>query len=200
MRKPGWIPAALLFGAAPLQAQAHLNSVDIGDFWLGVLHPLTTLEDALAILALGLLAGQCGERNGLKACGVFSLLLAVGALAAINGVAGAWVGWINLASLLLLGGFVALRWTPPPVLMGLGTVFGLTHGIANGVEIVDPVKPWLFIPGLVTGGFFVTFYTMLAVVNLKPWWTQIGVRVIGSWIAAIGLLIIALDSLPRPGA
>ena len=53
-----------------------------GDFYGGVLHPLTALEHALPILALGLLAGQQGERAARWLVLVFPLALLIGAVLA----------------------------------------------------------------------------------------------------------------------
>lgn len=191
--------AIVLLALVPLQAQAHLSGVKVGDFWLGVLHPLTNLVDALAVLGLGLLAGQSGEAAGLRVAGTYAGLMALGGFVALHGVGGAWVGWINLASLFIVGGLVALslglpRW----LLIAMATIFGLSHGMANGAEMTAGVNAWLLLPGLAVSGFFAAFYAMFIVIKLTPWWTKIGVRVIGSWIAAIGLLVIALNIL-KPG-
>jgi len=184
----------------PIQAQAHLSGVQIDDFWLGALHPLITLVDALAILALGMLAGQSGEVAGLRVAATFAAMMGAGATASLYNIEGPWVGWITTGSLLVLGGLVALSMQLPLLLLlALAMISGFAHGMSIGLEIEDPIKPWQFIPGVAVAGFFGTFYAMFMVVKLKPWWTKIGVRVIGSWIAAVGLLLVALDSL-KPAA
>lgn len=193
----GWL--SLLLALLPLHADAHLGGVKTDDFWLGVLHPLTTLENALAMLALGLLAGQNGEKAGLRVAGVFALAMTAGAVLGMLGLAGGWATWASLLSLIVLGGLVALALPLGlPLLIGLAALGGLAHGATNGAEIVPPVKPLLFIAGLTIAGFMATFYAMFVVLHLKPWWTRIGVRVAGSWIAANGLLVAALNSLGKP--
>ncbi|GAC1632985.1 MAG: HupE/UreJ family protein [Nevskia sp.] len=178
----------------PAPAYAHLSGVKVDDFWLGLLHPLISLEDAAAFVALGLLAGQAGETKGLRTVATFCLGLGLGAMLGASGVQGPWVSGLDLASLILLGALVAIaRELPLLLLLLLAAVFGLAHGLNNGIEAVPPVKPWLFALGLMAAGFFVPFYGMLLVTKLKPWWTKIGVRVVGSWIAATGLLVLALD-------
>ena len=53
-----------LLAVAPLTVQAHLVSTRFGDFYGGMLHPLSALEHALPWLAVGLLAGFQGARFG----------------------------------------------------------------------------------------------------------------------------------------
>ena len=56
------------------------------------------------------------------------------------------------------------------------------------------IKPYLFIPGVGLAGLVVTGYGMIMtdyVLRRKVGWMTIAVRVAGSWIAAIGLLVLA---------
>jgi urease accessory protein len=80
------------------------------------------------------------------------------------------------------------------VYLALALVFGLSHGFANGTAVTPLVKPYLFIPGVGLAGLVVTGYGVIMtdyVQRRKVGWMTIAVRVAGSWIAAIGLLVLA---------
>ena len=58
-----WLAATLALVAVPLEAQAHLVNTRLGDFYGGMLHPLTGFEDALPWLALAVLAAFQGPHR-----------------------------------------------------------------------------------------------------------------------------------------
>jgi hydrogenase/urease accessory protein HupE len=65
---------------------------------------------------------------------------------------------------------------------------GLVHGLLNGVAL----KEGAGILGLI--GIMATLFVIVAIVSalivsLKQPWTRIVVRVAGSWVAAIGMLM-----------
>lgn len=187
--------AALAMGAA-CDAQAHTVMRGAGDFYAGALHPLTSIEDVLPIVMLGLLAGQ----NGLKRCQftlwLLPLAFALGACVALQWpmLRGAFV--VNLGSAVILGALLAAAWRLPSwVIFALALGFGITHGYANGVEIVGAIRPPIFIGGMMAAVFIVTGYT----VALADWmqrlpvgWARIAIRVAGSWSVAIAMLAISV--------
>ena len=76
----------------------------------------------------------------------------------------------------------------------LVVVFGLSHGFANGEAVTQTTKAYLFIPGIGVAGLAVLAYGTLMVdflLKRKSSWIPIAVRVAGSWIAAIGVLVLA---------
>ena len=67
-------------------------------------------------------------------------------------------------------------------------VVGFVHGVLNGVAL----KAGAGILGLI--GIMTTLFVIIAIVSafivsLKQPWTRIVVRVAGSWVAAIGMLM-----------
>ena len=178
----------------PAGAHAHSSIKGVGDFYAGFLHPLTALEHVLPFLALGILCGQQGARAQ-AALPVFWVALMLGATVAlwVPGLPG--VDFTNILSALILGGLIAAAFPlPSPVYLALALVFGLSHGYANGTAITPLVKPYLFIPGVGLAGLVVTGYGVIMtdyVLRRKIGWMTIAVRVAGSWIAAIGLLVLA---------
>jgi len=187
----------VLAGALALHASsacAHSGIKGIGDFYVGALHPLTAPEHVLTFLALGILAAQQSPR-GERSVIVFCLALALGAGLALAVPAPPGIGLVNLASALIVGALVALgKPLPRPLLVALAAVFGLSHGFANGVEITGGTRAWLFIPGMTIAALASIGYVMILVgwlLRRKAGWIAIAVRVAGSWIAAIGMLVLA---------
>lgn len=65
-------------------------------------------------------------------------------------------------------------------------------GWANGIEITAAVSPIRFIAGLGLVALLVVTYGVGIVRRFRAPWMQIGVRVAGSWIAAVGILVSGL--------
>jgi urease accessory protein len=114
-------------------------------------------------------------------------------LPAIKGLA-----LFNISTAIVLGLLVAVAWTLPAVVFfSIAVICGLSHGYANGAVIGGNVNPWLFIPGVGLAGLAVLAYGMLMtdfILGRKIGWMQIALRVAGSWIAAIGILVLATSA------
>jgi urease accessory protein len=175
-------------------AYAHSAARGTNDFYAGALHALTALEHALPFLALGILAGQQG-RKAEPVLLAFCLALAAGATAAIWIPPLPYVGLLNIVSAILFGGLVAASWSLPMSLCyGLAVVFGVSHGFANGAGMIEQTRPYLYIPGVALAGLAMTAYGLFVtdyLLRRKAGWIHIAVRVAGSWIAAIGILVLA---------
>lgn len=184
--------AGLLAGSLPAQAAAHSLGKRLGDFYGGLLHPVATLEHALPIAALALLAGQQGARSGRVLLAVFPVALVVGLLAYLRLPELAWIDAVNLASFVLLGGLVAAAWRLHSwAIAALGIVFGLSHGFTHGAEVTRETSLLLFASGVGIGGTaLVTVASAVAVaLGERADWSRVGVRVAGSWVAAVGVLL-----------
>lgn len=186
------VTACLLFAAD--SAFAHSATRGAGDFYAGALHALTAPEHLLPFLAFGILAGQQG-RKAEPVLLVFCLSLAAGATAALWAVPVPYVGLLNIVSAILFGALVAASWSLPMALCyGLALAFGLSHGFANGAGMIEQTKPYLYIPGVALAGFAVTACGLMVtdyLLRRQAEWIHIAVRVAGSWIAAIGILVLA---------
>lgn len=177
-----------------IYAEAHTASKAAGDFYAGVLHPLTALEHVLSFAALGILAGQKGSKAQ-SAVMLFALATMLGAVSARWIPALPYVGLTNILSAVVLGMLIAIAWRLPLLLVyGLAVLFGLTHGFANGAALGPEMKAYLFVPGLGLAALVVAAYGMIVtdyLLQRRVGWLQIAVRVAGSWIAAIGVLVLA---------
>jgi len=176
--------------ALPSTAHAHLVTTGLGPFYDGVSHFALTPEDLLPALALALLAGQRGAYAGRLA--LFALPLAW----LLGGLGGLAVPTIEAApvltalSFLALGGLVAaearLR---PGWVLGLAAGLGVAHGYLNGAAMSQAQLGILGLAGIVSTSFVVVALAAAMVVAIRVPWGRIAVRVAGSWIAAIGLLL-----------
>jgi urease accessory protein len=196
MSRRAWI--ALLAAAVPASAapaaEAHLVNTDLGPFYGGLIHPLTALDHVLALVALGLLAGQQGAAAARRVLVLLPFGLAGGAW--LSDPRSPWSGIqvLNLLSLAVLGLLVAATWRlPRGVMEGLSLVVGITHGAANGTAAVAAgVSRELFVAGLLTAGVALATLVPALVLVLRAPWGRVAVRVAGSWIGAVGLLLCSL--------
>lgn len=192
---PLW--ARVLFGAGiaavALPAWGHTTQ-GVGDFHAGFLHPITAPEHVIAFLALGILASQRGH-TGLRTVIIFVIAATIGACAALSLPLHPVVDLVNIASIIILGALVASNWAcPQTFLYPLAAITGLSHGLANGSAVAAPIKSYLFIPGFVVAILLVVGIGLAAsdwLLQKRIGWMQIAIRAAGSWIAAIGILVLA---------
>ena len=166
----------------------------MGEFASGFLHPLLTPPHVLALLAYGLLLGQREPLRLKVPAVVFAGAAAAGlSLTLSGGVAGIYPP-ILIAVGLCAGGFVVLAWPWPAwLLMAMGAVVALIVGLDSGVDAGTPATATVKIL-LATWVSLVLFVVNAAFyVSLLPkiQWVQTGIRVAGSWIVAIALLMLA---------
>jgi urease accessory protein len=187
---------AILCGTAA-EALAHSAARGIGDFYAGALHPLTSLEHILPFLAFGILAGQQGQKAE-PVLAAFAAALLAGAALSLWLPGTPWISVANLASSVAFGGLVALaRPLPGALFYAIAVGFGLTHGFANGEGMAEGGKAYLFIPGVALAGLVATAYGLIAtdwLLRRRTGWITIALRVAGSWIAAIGILVLAVGA------
>ena len=190
MARKAWLLLAVLTApAAP--AHAHLINSGFGPFYDGMAHPLMSPEDLLPLAAVTLLAGLSGARYG-------RWLLATLPVAWIAGMTAGWAltvpvipSWISAATTALAGALVAsdLR-LPLAAVIGLGAIVGVPHGLANGTEIAASGSGLVAIAG--TACCLAVIVSLLAgqATPLRAQWARLAVRISGSWIAAVGLLML----------
>ena len=173
-----------------IPAHAHLVTTGLGPVYDGISHLALTPEDLVPTLAVGLLAGLGGARYGRIT------LFAVPAAWLIGGLAGlvlktAVNPYLTTVSFLVLGGLVAADMKiPPNVMITLISIFGLFHGYLNGSVMAQAKLGLLGLVGITATVFVLIALVTGFVVSLKAHWTRIAVRVAGSWIAAMGILLL----------
>jgi hydrogenase/urease accessory protein HupE len=157
------------------------------------------LEHVLPILALGLLAGQQGARAARWLLLIFPLALLIGAALATVGPPLPGGRLANDVSFAVLGQLVAAAWrVPQALLMAIGALFGLSHGYENGRAITPETAAHLFVLGVGAIGAVATALVGAATIAVaaRAAWPPIAVRIAGSWIAAIGIMMIGLSWRP----
>jgi hydrogenase/urease accessory protein HupE len=163
----------------------------------GLLHPLVLPAHALALLAFGLLIGlQPAERRAFLvaafvaglAAGLVAIALAIGQTPADN---------ILLTATGLAGLLVALG-RPIPALGGvpLAAVAGVALGLDSPPEAISLAVATLALIGTGIGACLALALVVVAtsyLISVRKWIApRIGVRILGSWIAASAALVLAL--------
>lgn len=184
----------LVLMTCPSPALAHAVDQRFGDFYGGMLHPLSSLGAVLPLIGLSLLAGQQGAERARWILLAIPAGLLLGAIAGISESPHTWIEWTNRGSLLVVGLAVAAGVRPPqPMLISVAIVLGMSHGFENVADITSSVSLQRFLPGLVCTGVCLAAIAAAVSVSARQPWQKIAVRVAGSWIAAIGLLIMAAE-------
>jgi hydrogenase/urease accessory protein HupE len=175
----------------PAPAHAHLVTTGLGPLYDGISHLFLSFEDLLPVVALALLSGLNGPQAGRLALFVVPAAWLAGGLAGFAAGTALLPGTVTAASFLVLGGLTAAdRRLSSTAVTVLAATLGLLHGWLNGAGIAEAGREALGLVGIVSAVFVVVALLAAFVVWLRPSWTRIAVRVAGSWIAAIGLLLL----------
>jgi len=188
---------ALLCVAAPAHAHGNAN---LGDFYQGLLQPVYHPEFLLGALVIALWSTQQEDRAAFATCVSFSLAIAAGSALALYGVGNeATSSWGPRLAMLAVGPMVAARLRLPlPVCATLAGVAGLAQGhAATAGELAQIARPVLWTLGLALCAALLATYANGLTQRFRAFWLQVGVRVAGSWIAAIGLLASVLAAKTR---
>jgi hydrogenase/urease accessory protein HupE len=202
------VPTQLLFLAACLgagfsqPAAAHLVSTRFGEFYSGLLHPLTTMMHVVPWVAMALLAAVQGRVDARRNVLLFPLAVAVGVVigALLPGFSAPTA--VNLASLVALGALLAMaRPLAPRVFYGLSLLVGVSHGYANSVVDLGAWDFTLYLAGVATSAYLLIVLLGAGSLGLlRHAWGLIAVRAAGSWILASGLLYAAFTVVGPQGA
>ncbi len=182
---------ALAVVSFPAVAQAHLVTTGLGPVYDGIGHLFLSPEDWLAVLALALLAGLSGPSFGRRVLFALPLAWIAGGIVGLGRSAELSLPLATTLTLLVIGALVAVgRKLPMGVVVGLTILVGGLHGYLNGTAMSGARLGVLGLIG-VAGALFVLVALVAAfVVSLRAPWTRIAVRVAGSWIVAISMLIL----------
>ena len=175
----------------PSPAWAHLVNTGMGPVYDGIGHLLLTPEDLVPVLALSCYCGLRGSRAGRAAMFVLPVAWCAGGLIGLRLDLEITLP-VTALSFLLLGSLVAAdARLPVQVIAPLTAAVGLVHGVLNGLILkTGPGEPAIL--GIMGALFVLVTLLSALVVSLERSWSRIFVRVAGSWVAACGLLMIAL--------
>ncbi len=186
------LTAGVLLAALPLAAQAHLVNTRFGDFYGGALHLLLGLDHVLPVIALGLLAGLQPPTTARWMLAAVPLGLALGVVLGVLRLDLIPLVWMATGSFVLIGLLVALAVRlQPEMLASLGGLIGLALGYVSGLVVGERTDLVLYLAGLLTGAFVLLSLVAASTIALtrRAEWARIAARALGSWIAAIGLMI-----------
>nr|WP_299503184.1 HupE/UreJ family protein [uncultured Rhizobium sp.] len=191
MLRIGLLASSVL--CSPVPANAHNPIEGIGTFYGYMLHTLIVPAHALLFAGTTLMIGQqkrSGARIGLAA---FIIAFVVGLAISGAGSSGAVNEWQLLVGAFMAGGAVSLgRQIPIVVLAPAVATAGLAIGLDSSPSGVPAEDAWLAFAGLLIGtaslGLVVTGLT----VDPTKEWKRIGVRIAGSWIVAVSILVLSL--------
>jgi urease accessory protein len=186
-----WLTLATTLSVAP-SAPAHLVNTGFGPFDDGLTHLFVTPEDLLPVAALALLAGLRGPRFGRAV--LFALPVAWLAGSALGLLLAPPIP-LPLAETILtiaLGVLLATESRLPlATVAGLAILLGLLHGLLNGSELPKASSSSQIAVAGVGAALFVVVSLLAGQASaVRVPWGRIGVRVAGSWIVAIGLLML----------
>lgn len=159
----------------------------------GLLHPVSTPAHVLALAGLGLIAA----RNFLPAraaiVGAFGLGLAAGLGAIASGVGETPAGDVLLASATLCGLIAAFAVTAPCSLAALvALISAIAVGLDSPPESIQLSEAVAMLVGTLCGGIAALAMIAFVASRIARWREGIALRVAGSWIAAIAMLVLAL--------
>ena len=181
---------ALIMGASP--ALAHPPPFGIHGFSGGLLHPLFVPAHAMALVALGLLLAQQSQwGQGV----VFAIL---NALAAGLGMMmlGVVPRFAHEAVLALAGtaGLLTAMARPLPAVFGCVVSGAAAFAIAldSPPEVISVSEANLMLLGTGCGVMFWLLLIAVGASRATRVWARVAVRVLGSWIAASAILVLAL--------
>ena len=175
---------------APSVAHAHLVTTGLGPFYDGAMHLALSPDDLLGLFAAALLAGLRGPQAGRWTLAVLPVAWLFGAMVGLLASGIPEFPGLSILSFVALGLLVALDVKLPAWAVSiLAGLFGLLHGLLNGAALSQANAGLLNVLGIVTTVFVLLLLISAAVVSLRPPWTRIVVRVAGSWVVAVGVLM-----------
>ncbi len=190
MRPTTWLAASAVLALAPATASAHLVSTGFGPVTDGLTHFALSPEEILPMAAFALFAGLRGPAHArwilftLPAAWLATILIGIAPSSGLQ-------PFLVAASFLLTGGLVAadVKLSPTRIALVavlLGALCGAAYAGAAGGEDL----PLLGLLGAAFGIFVLLALVSSTVLTVRSAWGLIAVRVLGSWTAAIGLLLV----------
>ena len=182
--------AIIVLAVIPSTAEAHLVTTGLGPFYDGAMHLLLSPGDLLGLMAASLLAGLHGARAGRLTVIALPVAWFTAGLVGLNLPVTIVLPWLSVLSFVILGILVAIDPKLPPAAVALlAGLFGFLHGLLNGSALGKIGAGPLSLFGIAATVLIISLLLSACIVSLRTAWTRIAVRVAGSWVAAIGMLM-----------
>jgi urease accessory protein len=181
---------AIAFVAMAEPASAH-TVFGVTGFAGGLLHPLLAPTHLMAVMALALLIGQQGWGHGAVIAYAAAIIAGLGAIALAYVPTRAEEGVLAVAA--VAGLLVALaRPLPRSVGVLLAGAGGLALALDSPPEAISLRDANLALLGTAIGAVIVLLALLQVTTRLTRPWQRVGARILGSWIAASAILVLAL--------
>ncbi|MBG0812461.1 HupE/UreJ family protein [Methylosinus sp. H3A] len=190
------VAGALFFLLYAKTASAHIIGARLGDFYAGAVHPLTDLKDVILWFALGILAGSLGASNARSVLLLFPFGLLAGLTTGMTMNATSEGALVAAGALVLLGLLLALELRiHGGLLCAIALGLAAARGAANAGAVGPETNRLLFAAGLAVAGYVIIALVMASTLAFRgagtatQTWRRVAIRVLGSWIAALGLMM-----------
>jgi urease accessory protein len=157
----------------------------------GLLNPLTTPAHAMTLLALALLMARQPQRFVVLL--IFALALATGFLAIVLAVETTPARTVLLAVAAALGVMVAAAWVPKPLAWLLAAIAGAALALDSPPQAVTISEAYATLGGTAVGACAMLVVIAAIADHANADWQHLGLRVLGSWIAASAILVLAVQ-------
>jgi len=185
--------------ANPARAQFAMSASD--GFEAGLMLPWLFAEQGIALIAAGLFLGQQRNLSFLRIWPAFLLAMGIGLTIPPTVFSLLSLGLSLLAMAIAMGGLTALKLPMPmPAVIAVAAAAGAIEGVASAPGASD----WAAALGVAAGSalranLFLALPFLIADWlggSERPPWAAIALRVAGSWVAAIGIMMLALMMAP----
>jgi urease accessory protein len=191
----GTLVACLLMLTSP--AWAHAPIMGIGGVLGGALHALLIPEHGMSLVALGVFLGRQQTVARRQEALSFMAALAAGLiLIALIGEAALAADFLLLATA-ILGLLIAANWGPPLLGWPLAVVIGGALALDSPPEVSSTGEAIRMLIGSGLGAAVAVALLAEAAGWFRGSGPLIAMRVLGSWIAAIAILVLALRIATR---
>jgi urease accessory protein len=191
--------AALVVGLVALTtpAWAHAPVMGIRGVFGGLLHALLIPEHGASLVALGLVLGRqqrTARRTGIL---IFAAALTCGLVAAGLAIEASLASDVLLMATGILGLLIAAGWGPPVLGWPLAAVAGLAFALDSAPETTSTDEAIRMLIGSGLGAVVALALVAEGAGVLRGDKQPIVARVLGSWIAATAILVLALRIATR---
>lgn len=176
------------------QAHAHGSVKGLGNFVGGFLHPLFEPAHLVALVALLLLIAQRGVQSS-------NASMVALATATATGLGAAAMGWpastdtaLLIAASLTGVAVVVARPLPQAGVMWLAGVVGLGIGLGSDPEGLSGLGRYAELAGTWFGTCLYAISGATLIEEFKRPWIPVLIRVVGSWMVATSVLVLALHT------
>jgi len=187
------ILACLVYSLGVETSFAHAPIEGIGTFYNGVLHPVLVPSHLLLLIATGCLLGQFAPVSSRQGLPAFLAALCIAVASTMYAVIKIPVWMLPAFSVLVGVTIAAKRPIADIAYVIIALVAGTLVGLTSAPDSKLATAPGLAVMGTVLGGAaIVTIAGGVAAVATSAWQKTV-IRVLGSWIAASSMMILAFE-------